>query len=339
MELESQNIHAPELYGDHWFNSDPISIRDLRGQVILIDFWDYTSINCLRTLPYLKEWHRKYQDFGLVVIGIHTPEFKFARKPEILQRMLERSGIRYPIVLDNEALLWSAFGARSWPTKYLIDKDGFVRFSHQGEGGYQQFERALQQLIVHSGFHGRLPEIMDPLRDTDVPGNICYRATGEIFLGYLRGALGNNDGYNPESTLDYADPGIYLPERFYAKGKWRSARECFTFNGNQDESGSVIIRYDATEVNAVLNSGAGGVSEVSVLQDGSSLEKETQGEDIIKGTDGASLVLVDTPKMYNLVRNREFGSHRLTLTTSSTNLEIYTFSFTTSIVPDLIQTN
>jgi peroxiredoxin len=339
MELESSNLRAPELYGDHWFNAELISLRDLRGQVVLIDFWDYTNINCIHALAYLKEWHKKYEEFGLVVVGVHTPEFKFAKKVDAVERAINRARISYPVVLDNEALLWSAFGARSWPTKYLIDKDGYIRYSHQGEGGYQQFERALQQLIVQSGFRGRLPDLTDALRDTDSPLNLRHRATGEIHLGYLKAALGNNDGYNPESTIDYIDPEIYLPERFYAKGKWLSTRECFSFKGAPGEVGSVIIQYDATEVNAVINPNASGVNEVVVQQDGFSLLKDCHGEDIVVGNDGSSLVLVDSPKMYNLTKNREFGNHRLTLTTSSPDLEIYTFSFATSVVPEFFQPN
>src|SRR5512135_1387700 len=150
MELESTTFHAPELYGDSWLNGEPVSIRDLRGRVALIDFWDYTSNHCIRSVPYLSDWAAKYRDFELVVIGVHTPEFKFGKTAGVVQRALERLGIQYPVILDNEALLWNAFGARTWPTKYLVDKDGFIRFTQQGEGNYQQFERALQQLIVQS---------------------------------------------------------------------------------------------------------------------------------------------------------------------------------------------
>lgn len=339
MELEARNIRAPELYGDYWLNSEPIFMRDLRGRVVLIDFWDYTCVNCVRTLPYVKDWQKKYDEYGLIVIGVHTPEFKFGKDVQTIQRALERAGIRYPVILDNEALLWSAFANRHWPTKYLIDKDGYIRYAQHGEGGYQQFERALQQLIVQSGFRGKLPELTDPLRETDVPGSVCYRPTGEIYLGYLRGTLGNRDGYNPESTLDYQDPGIYMPERFYATGKWLSQKEFFRFNGNEGDSGTVIVQYDATEVNAVMNAEAGITTEVRVEQDGRPLMKEIAGDDIIKGNDGASLVLVDSPRMYHLVRNKEFGSHKLTLATSSNNLEIFTFSFVTSVIPDLIQSN
>ncbi len=338
MDLEQANIHSPELYGDFWFNGEPVSIRDLRGSVIPIDFFDYTCNGWIRTLPYLKDWHRKYREFGVVVVGVHTPQFGFARKAEVLQKALERAGVQHPVVVDNEGLLWSAFGTRVWPTKYLVDKDGFIRYTQQGEGNYQQFERALQQLIVHAGFRGRLPDLTEPLRDTDFPGSLVHRQSGEIHLGYLRGAFGNKDGYNPESTVEYVDPGIYLPERFYAKGKWLSAREHFSFNGDPGESGSVTIRYEAAEVNAVLNSPAA-VGEIVVRQDGTTLGKETSGEDIVKGSDGASLVLVDSPRMYNLVRNREYGNHVLSLTVSSPQMEIYTFSFTTAVVSDLIQTN
>ncbi|HTP13764.1 MAG TPA: redoxin domain-containing protein [Bacteroidota bacterium] len=338
MELEQANTHSPELYGDFWFNSEPVSIRDLRGSVILVDFFDYTCNNWIRTLPYLKDWHRKYREFGIVVVGVHTPQFSFAKKPEVLQKALEQAGVEHTIVVDNEALLWSAFGSRVWPTKFLVDKDGFIRYTQQGEGNYQQFERALQQLIVHAGFRGRLPDLTEPLRETDYPGSLVHRQTGEIQLGYLRGALGNKDGYSPESTLDYVDPGIYLPERYYAKGKWLSTREHFSFNGESGETGSVTIQYEAAEVNAVLNS-PGSVAEIIVRQDGAALSSESYGEDVVKGNDGASLVLVESPKMYNLVRNREYGSHILSLTVSSPRLEIYTFSFTTAVVSALIQSN
>jgi len=338
MELEQSNFHAPELYGDHWFNGEPVSLRDLRGQVILVDFWDYTNLQSIHAMTTMKQWHEKYKDFGLIVVGVHTPQFSFGKKIEVMQRAVRRAGIPYPVVLDNEALLWSAFDAREWPTMFLIDKDGFIRYSHQGEGGYEQFERALQQLIAQCGYRGRLPDLSEPEREESMPG-FHQRATGELFLGYLKSALGNNDGYNPESTIDYVDPGIYLHERFYAKGKWMSAKECFSFNGVPGDIGSVIIQYDALEVNAVMNCGASGVSEVVVEQDGMPLPREHRGEDIAKGNDGASLVLVDSPRIYNLVRNKEFGSHKLTVTTSTPGLEIYTFSFSASVFSEFIQSN
>ena len=339
MEFEQANTRAPELYGNHWFNSEPVSIRDLRGHVILLEFWDYTSLDCIRAMSYIKQWSERYRDFGMVAVGVHTPQFAFGRNIDMMQRAIERAGVHYPVVLDNDALLWSAFGVRVWPTRFLIDKDGFIRYSHQGDGGYQQFERALQQLVVQCGYHGRLPDLLEPAQDPDILDGYHRRATGEVFLGYLKGALGNNDGYNPESTIDYVDPGLYLPERFYADGKWLSTRESFSFRGSPGESGSVIVAYDATEVNAVFNSSTSAVGEVLVQQDGSSIPRGSRGEDIVKGSDGASLVLVDSPRLYNLVRNKEFGNHKLTITTSSPGLEIYSFSFATTVSLELIQSN
>ncbi len=339
MELELLNFHTPELYGDYWFNGEPVSLRDLRGQVVLVNFWDYTSLPCIHSLAYVKEWEEKYKEFDLVVVGVHTPQFKFAKSVEVMQRAVDVAGIRHPVVLDNEALLWSAFGARSWPTKFLVDKDGYVRYALQGESGYQQFERALQQLIIQSGFHGRLPDLSKPLHASDVSGSFLHKATGELFLGYLKSALGNANGYNPESTIDYVDPELYLPERFYASGKWLSTRECFSFSGQESEIGSIILQYEANDVNAVMNCGASEVCEVTVKQDGLSLSREFWGDDIGKGSQGASIALVDSPKLYNLVKNKEFGKHKLTLTTSSPSLEIYSFAFTTSVISDLIRTN
>lgn len=339
MELEQQNLRAPELYGNYWFNGGPVSLRDLRGQVILVEFWDSASYESIRAVPYLKQWYEHYRDFEVVVVGVHTPQYRFGRDLGTVQRAIERSGIRYPVVLDNDGLLWNAFGVRARPTRFLIDKDGFIRYSHQGDSGYQQFERALQQLVVQSGFRGTLPDLVEPTLEVRFTDDVPRKATGELFLGYLKGTLGNNDGYNPESTLDYVDPGLYLPDRYYAKGKWLSTRECFSFNGFKGESGSVIIQYEAAEVNAVMNSPTSAVAEIVVQQDGASLSKQIQGDDIVKGNDGASLVLVDKPRIYSLVRNKAFGNHRLVVTTSSPDLEIYSFSFSPSVASVLIHSN
>ena len=123
MDALQKQFRVPEIYGDFWFNSDPIPLGALRGYVILIDFWDYTNQHCLRTLPYLQEWHRRYADKGLVTIGVHTPEFPFARDPINVREAIEKLSIRFPVVMDNDYIIWGAFRNRKWPTKYLIDKD------------------------------------------------------------------------------------------------------------------------------------------------------------------------------------------------------------------------
>jgi len=181
--------------------------------------------------------------------------------------------------------------------------------------------------------------LTEPLHEGDLSGSFLHKATGELYLGYLRSALGNTNGYNPESTIDYVDPELYLPERFYASGKWLSARECFSFNGSPSEFGSIIVQYDATGVNAVMNSGTTGSNEVKVRQDGAPLARQNWGDDIVKDKDGSTIAMIDAPKLYNLVKNKEFGSHKLIVSTSSPGLEVFSFSFTTSLISELIRTN
>jgi thiol-disulfide isomerase/thioredoxin len=337
MELEAKHIHAPELYGDFWFNSEPVSLRALHGQVVLLDFWDYSCVNCVRTLDYIRAWAAKYAPYGLVTVGVHTPEFRFARNPELLGRAIAEAGIAYPVVSDNEAIIWTAYAVRSWPTRCLVDKDGFIRFLQQGEGGYNEFERALQQLLNESGYRGEFPELTEPKRDEDRPGAVCHRPTGEIYLGYLRGTIGNPEGYSPESTAEYADPGYYLSERFYAGGKWLNGREALRFNGGETESGTLTLSYEAREVNAVMGSRSGRPCEVMITQDGAALTDDISGGDVLPHSGGR--VRVDMPRMYRLVRNREFGPHQLRFTTTAQDLEVYTISFTTSVIPELVSKN
>jgi thiol-disulfide isomerase/thioredoxin len=339
MNFESKHIRAAELYGNFWLNSQPVSLHDHNGEVILIDFWDYTNINCIKTLPYILEWQYKYKESGLVVVGVHTPEFEFAKSLERVQKAIEHFNITYPVMLDNDAIIWNAYGARDWPTRFLIDHDGFIRFIHYGEGGYIEFERAIQQLLIEAGCHGELPTLSPPLCDEDQTGAVCYHPTNELYLGYLRGALGNPEGYNPESTIEYKDPGIYLPERFYATGKWMNERQCLKFNGNAGEDGAILVPYQGCDVNAVIGSKDGSLCEVMLQQNNQSLAKEINGEDIIRLPGNATSLFVDIPRMYQLVRNKEFGNHLLKLTTTNSNLEIYTFTFTTCVIPELISTN
>ncbi|CAN5839165.1 hypothetical protein BH11PSE3_BH11PSE3_04950 [soil metagenome] len=139
---------APELVGiEDWLNSNALSIAGLRGKVVLIDFWTYSCINCLRTLPYVSRWYDKFKDRGLVVIGVHTPEFGFEKATRNVQRAIDRFGIRYPVAQDNQYSTWRAFDNQYWPAIYLIDRRGHVVLKHAGEGSYQETERAIETLI------------------------------------------------------------------------------------------------------------------------------------------------------------------------------------------------
>ena len=330
---------AHELYGDFWFNSDPVPMRALHGRVVLLDFWDYTCSSCLRTLPYVKEWHRKYAESGLVVVGVHTPKFPFGRNPENVQKAIARSGIEYPVVMDNEYLIWTNYGCRSWPTKILVDKNGFVRCQSIGEGDYLEFERVIQTLLYDAGVSRELPLMMEPLRESDRAGSALYRATPELFTGYLRGSIGNVEGYSAESVVEYTDPQIYIDGRFYVDGKWLNDRNCLRFVDDEKDEGHIILSFRALDVNVVIKLEGEKPGEVTVTQDEQFLTKDNKGDDVRVAPDGKSCLVIDEPRMYNVVRNKEFGEHVLRLTTTSKGLALYSFMFVSGVIPELVSNN
>ena len=149
--LSAHAAPAPEFTGiDNWLNSPPLSMQQLRGKVVLVDFWTYTCINCIRTLPYVKSWHEKYKDKGLVVVGVHTPEYPFERSTSNVQSAIKRLGIPYPVAQDNRYATWQAYSNQYWPAVYLIDKQGQVVYTHFGEGAYQETEAKIRALLAEA---------------------------------------------------------------------------------------------------------------------------------------------------------------------------------------------
>lgn len=336
MQMEKGKVHAPEI-GQTWVNSPPLTMRGLRGRVVLIDFWDYTCVNCIRTLPYLLEWHRRYSEKGLTIIGVHTPEFSFARTRDFVAAAIERFGIQYPAVLDNAYMIWQSFANKCWPAKYLIDADGYVRFAHYGEGDYEGTEQAIQTLLREANPSVELGPLMEPIRDTDRPGAACYRTTPELYLGNRRGQIGNDGGFlhhDPatSSGLDFTPAGKYkLPEKtmadvFYLSGPWQSGPE--SVRSAAGEPAGVLLFYTAKEVNLVMAPN-GRAQMAEVLQDGRPLPSEDAGEDVSHTESGQSIVQIDVPRMYNLVRNAQMGQHLLQLVTREDGLECFAFTFVT----------
>jgi thiol-disulfide isomerase/thioredoxin len=339
MEIGTKTIRAPEIYGEYWFNSEPLALSALHGQVVLLHFWDFTRVNCLRTLPYLKEWDRRYRDLGLVLIGVHTPEFTFARNPEVVEQAIRRLGISYPVVTDNEYLIWTAFRNTAWPATYLVDRDGYIKFYHLGEGNYISIEHTLQALLVEAGYHGELPMLLEPLREEDRPGALCYRATPEIYTGYARGTIGNVEGLNLDSTIEYVDPSVYVDGRFYAHGRWFVDRDFMRYAGEVGSEGYILVPYHALEANAVLRPEEAGGFEVDVTQDDEPLKPDILGGDVRMNAVGRSILTVREGRVFNLVRNREFGKHILKLATSSNSSAIYSFAFVSAAIPEVVPTD
>lgn len=352
--LDPKVIRMPDFAAGDWLNSSALSRDRLRGRVVLVDFWDYTCVNCLRTLPYLRAWHQRYADKGLTIIGVHAPEFAFARTRTHVAEAMVAHDIQYPVLLDNQYETWSRFANKAWPTKHLVDADGYIRLRRQGEGYYREVELAIQALLRQRDPDVTLPEPLPPLREEDAPGAVCYRPTPELYAGYqggglFGGGLGNASGYVPDKPIFYKLPPAAEREsgRFYLDGVWRAWPEAVAYAG--DAGGKLVVTYTAVTLNAVLAPSADPVALalnlpphgrqeaqapiIIVQQDGRMLSRWQAGDDVQFRDDGVSFVRVDQPRMYQLVKNIRFTPRELTLTFMATGLAAFAFTFTTCTAP------
>jgi thiol-disulfide isomerase/thioredoxin len=322
----SETIYAPELEGGAWIQGGPLQLKELRKKsVVLIDFWDYTCVNCIRTLPYVVGWHSRYRNDGLTVIGVHAPEFSFAREGSHVKDAAARFGLEYPIVSDSDYAIWRAYSNKYWPAKYLIDSRGRIRYYHFGEGSYAEGELQIQKAL--RDLNSSLPEFpppMEVLRDSDQPGAVCYRVTPELYLGYARGNFGNPEGVNRDEPHEYRDPGRHMESTAYLARRWRVESECARA---ESVDAALRLRYTAREVNLVMAPGATGAVKVQVtLTDG-----EHPGADV-KSVDGRAIVNVDRPRMYNLVDNDNVNQGALELKALDPGVAVFAFTFTSCTI-------
>jgi len=324
----SETIYAPELEGGDWVQGGPIHLKELRKKAVaLIDFWDYTCVNCIRTLPYVVGWNSRYRNDGLVVIGVHAPEFSFAREGSHIEDAATRFGLEYPIVSDRDYAIWRAYSNRFWPAKYLVDSRGRIRYYHYGEGSYAETEAQIQNALRE--LNPALPEFpppMEPIRDSDRPGAVCYRVTPELYLGHARGNFGNPEAVVHDHPHEYRDPGRHLESTAYLEGRWRVEQECARAAA---DGATLRLRYMAREVNLVMAPAADGPKRVEIaLSDG-----ERLGADV-KTADGRAIINVDRPRMYNLVDNDNVNQGALELKALDAGLALFAFTFTSCTIAD-----
>jgi thiol-disulfide isomerase/thioredoxin len=321
----SETVLAPELEGGQWIQHGPVSLKDLRDKaVVLVDFWDYTCVNCIRTLPYVVRWNHRYAESGLVIVGVHAPEFSFAREGSHVAEAAARFGLEYPIVLDNEYAIWRAYSNRCWPAKYLVDSKGRIRYYHFGEGSYQESEVAIQGLIRELNPAQSLPPPMEPVRDSDRPGAVCYRVTPELYLGHARGQFGNPEGVVRDRPHDYRDIGPHVEGMSYLAGSWRVEQEA----ARAEAPGAAIsLRYTAKDVNLVMAPPAGASVRMEIVLEGA----QRAGDDV-KFDGERRFITVDRPRMYNLVANDSVVSGGFTLRAEQGGVAVYAFTFISCIV-------
>jgi cytochrome c biogenesis protein CcdA/thiol-disulfide isomerase/thioredoxin len=245
---------APEFAGiSSWVNSRPLTLEGLRGKVVLVDFWTYSCVNCLRTLPFLRAWDKAYRNEGLQIVGVHTPEFAFEHEADNVRSAVDRLGVRYAVAIDNDYGTWNAYGNQYWPAKYLIDREGHIRFVHFGEGSYGETERVIRSLLAErpaaSPVSAAIAEAM-PSRE----------ATPETYLGYQRLMGLANAAVAPDRDAPYQLPAKLAENQLAYGGRWRVEAE----RAIAGENARLRLHFRAKEVNLVL----GGDGRVQVLLDG-----------------------------------------------------------------------
>jgi thiol-disulfide isomerase/thioredoxin len=301
---------APELTGISGYlntNDVEVKISDFEGKVVLIDFWTYTCINCIRTLPYLTAWDEKYRDKGLVIIGVHAPEFEFEKERENVIKAMERRGVEYIVVQDNEMETWRAFDNRYWPQKYLIDSEGYIRYEHIGEGGYEETEMKIQELLKEAGESVNEELTKEGLND----GRVRRITTPELYAGVLfsfprNQYIGNKK--NAERLEDYVLPNkLDLKDTIYLDGLWYYNPDNLHLQG---EEGIIALDFTAGEVNIVAEP-LGANIEMEVLIDEEYVKKEDAGSDVLFEGNRA-YVIIDEAKLYNIY-DGEYGNFRMDL--------------------------
>jgi cytochrome c biogenesis protein CcdA/thiol-disulfide isomerase/thioredoxin len=311
-EQVEQGVDLPDLgpapdFTDtqQWFNTpgqEPLSIADLTagGHVVLIDFWTYTCINCIRTLPYVRAWDAEYRDDGLTIVGVHSPEFAFEKDASNVERAIADYGIRYPVVQDNELGTWTAFANQYWPAKYLIGADGRVRYVHFGEGDYETTEKAIRSLLAEAGDNQLGAEARPKGAEAADPD----LRTPETYLGLAR-AQGWVNGPRPGfASYDPPNPGDLPANAFAYGGDWRISPEAARA---ESADATVSLRFQARRVFLVLGSPQG-PRRLDVELDGEPIADQAAGDDVSGGA-----ATIGEQRLYRLVDLPEAGDHTLTL--------------------------
>lgn len=312
----------------YWIQQ-PVTLQQMHGKVVLLDYWDYTCVNCIRTFPYLKEWYRRYHRYGLEIVGIHTPEFLFAHDPAKVRAAVQRFGLPYHILNDPKRENWWQYGAWAWPTKILLDSDGSITLFRVGEGNYGLFERSIQEQLhkVHPG--AKFPPLMVPLRGTDVPGAICYPKTPEIYT-WIKGLPRKELCYTASqmgAPATFSYPAVPAEGVVYLSGPWTPQKHYLEAGGTGSD---LMLGYMAKEVNTVLTPSR--AVDVEVRQDGRPLKSSEMGDDV-RLENGQAILHASLPRMYSLIKNPKWGHHQLELRARGAGLQILTFSFSTDCDP------
>ncbi|ALL66404.1 DipZ protein [Paraburkholderia caribensis MBA4] len=316
----------PSLTGAvQWLNSPPLTNAQLKGKVVLVDFWTYSCINCLRTLPYVKAWSQKYRDMGLVVIGVHAPEFAFERNIDNVKKATHDLGVDYPVAIDNNYAIWRAFGNQYWPAHYFVDAQGRVRHHHFGEGEYEQSEKVIQQLLVEAG-HPEAAQVTTGLaqraKGVEAAADGNDMMSPETYIGYARAEnFASPGGEAQNRARTYAAPSSPDVNDWGLAGTWKVGAEHATLAA---PNGRIVYRFHARDLHLVLGPGAAGKPvHFRVTIDGVT-PGDARGTDV--SADGTGVVTEQ--RLYQLVRQTgDVADHTFAIEFLDPGVEAYAFTF------------
>ncbi|MBP1886086.1 cytochrome c biogenesis protein DipZ [Sinorhizobium mexicanum] len=314
----------PSLDGAvEWLNSEPLTVEELRGKVVLVDFWTYSCINCIRTIPYVRAWAEKYRDQGLVVIGVHAPEFAFEKRIDNVKRAVRDFKIGYPVAIDNDFAIWRAFGNSYWPAHYFIDAEGRIRHHHFGEGDYEESERVIQELLAESaGSRGNDGGTVKPeAKGAESAPDFANLQSGEDYVGYMRaGNFASPEGVAADEARDYSVGDLDL-NQWGLGGNWTVGPEQATLNRSD---GSITYRFSARDLHLVLGPGANGRKvRFQVKVDGVAPGPD-HGSDIDSNGNGT----VSETRLYQLVRqSAEVRERTFEIRFLDPGVEAFVFTF------------
>lgn len=320
-----------------WINSPALDLASLEAddRVVLLDFWTYTCVNCVRTYPFLKTMHARYAPHGLTLIGVHSPEFEFEKDPANVRLAVESAGLDYPIAIDSDKQTWDAFGNHFWPTSYLLGADGEVLYRHFGEGGYEVTEARIRQALEEAGadLSAVTPggEFKPPVVEN------AHTQTRELYAGYTRGyesagLFAAQDAYylGPDNVADYADAGLRRHGQFELDGEWLNQADAIVSGPRRVEAawqgGYIVFPFLAASVNAVMSPGDSAATVIVEL-DGGPVPDSHAGHDIAYDDAGRSFITVDQPRMYRVIETDEFRLYELKLMVETPGMGIHNFTF------------
>ncbi len=311
---------APELAGlQEWMNSNPLTLEQLKGKVVLVDFWTYSCINCIRTLPVLNQWNETYAKDGLVIIGVHAPEFAFEKEPANVKAAIEKYAIKYPVALDNKFETWRAYNNRYWPAKYFIDKTGELRHTHFGEGDYEESEKIIQALLAEDGGSVSTAGISTTAMENDQKQVASRSQTPETYLGSARfDDFANTDQFTDGVIVPYSTQKISQNE-WTLGGDWLVDAESATA---KSDDATLQLRFAAKKVYVVARADTAEPKIMKVLLNGQPISAADAGADVVNG-----VVTVDSDRLYEITNFSTFHSGDVLELQSESDISLHAFTF------------